>query len=106
MLFQVKMALSIKIHKAYRTVVAICDSDILGKKFEEGIKQLDVRENFYNGEEKSESEILELMKDFAMEDATFNIAGKNSVNCALKAGIISKQGIKHVQGVPFALVLL
>lgn len=96
----------IKIHKAYRQVVAICDSDILGKRFEEGIKQLDIRENFYKGEEKSEAEILELMKDLAMEDATFNIAGKQSVNCALKIRLIDKKGIKTIQGVPFALVLL
>lgn len=96
----------IKIHKAYRTVVAICDSDILGKRFEEGIKQLDIRETFYNGEEKSEQEIIELMKDLAMEDATFNIAGKNSVDCALKSGIIRKEGIKTIQNIPYALVLL
>lgn len=96
----------VKIHKAYRDVVAVCDSEILGKKFEEGIKQLDVRENFYKGDKKSEQELIEFLKDMAMEDATFNIAGKKAVNCALKAGIISKEGIKHVQGVPYALVLL
>lgn len=96
----------IKIHKAYRTVVAVCDSEIIGKKFEEGIKQLDVRENFYKGEDKSEPELIEMIKDLAMEDATFNIVGKNSVSCALKAGIISQEGIKTVQGIPLALVLL
>jgi len=96
----------IKIHKAYRQVVDVCDSDILGKKFEEGIKVLDIRENFYKGEEKPEAEVVELMRDLAMEDVTFNIVGQNSVSCALKAGIISKEGIKTVQGIPFALVLL
>ena len=30
------MQLYIKVHKSYRTVVALCDSEILGKKFEEG----------------------------------------------------------------------
>jgi hypothetical protein len=100
------MAISIKIHKAYRIVAAICDSDILGKKFEEGIKQLDIRENFYKGDEKSEQEIIELMTDLAMEDATFNIAGKQSCECALKAGIICKEGIKTIQNIPYALVLL
>jgi len=96
----------IKIHKVYRLVVAICDSELLGKTFEQGSRILDVRESFYNGEEKTEKEIIEMMKDLIREDATFNIAGKQSVNCALKAGIISREGIKHVQGVPFALVLL
>jgi hypothetical protein len=96
----------VKIHKSYREVVAVCDSELLGKKFEEGLKQLDVRENFYNGEKKSTEELVEFLKDMAMEDATFNIVGPRAINCALKAGIISKQGIKTVQNVPFALVLL
>lgn len=98
--------MQIKIHKAYRIIVAICDSEIIGKKFEQENRILDIRENFYKGEEKSEQELVEMMKDLAMEDATFNIAGEKSCECALKAGIISKEGIKKVQGVPFALVLL
>ncbi|MCX6748979.1 MAG: DUF424 family protein [Candidatus Pacearchaeota archaeon] len=98
--------MKIKIHKTYRTVVAICDSDILGKCFEEGIELLDIRENFYNGEEIEEDRLVEQMIDLAKEDATFNIAGSSSVQAALKAGIIDKEGIKTIQGVPFALVLI
>lgn len=96
----------IKIHKAYRCVVAVCDSEIIGQKFEEGLRILDLRENFYKGELKTESEIIEMMQDLAKEDATFNIAGKRAVESALKAGIISEEGIKQVSGIPFALVLL
>ena len=96
----------IKVHKAYRDVVSVCDSDLIGKKFEEDINLLEVKENFYKGEEKSESDIIEILIDFAKEDATFNIVGKNSVDCAVKAGLINQNGIKTVQEVPFALVLL
>ena len=96
----------VKIHKSYRLLVAICDTDLLGETFEEGNRILEIRESFYDGEEKSESEIIELMQDLAREDATFSIAGKQSVNCALKAEIISKKGIKKVSGIPFALVLM
>ena len=96
----------IKIHKSYRIIVAVCDKELLGKKFEQGIRQLDVRESFYNGEQKEEKEMTELMKNLAREDATFNIVGKKSTETALKAGIISKEGIMKVQGVPFALDLL
>ena len=95
----------IKIHKSYRNVVAICDSELLGKRFEQGKMQFEVNE-FFNGEEKPEKEVLELMKDFSKEDVSFNIIGKQSVACALKANIISKEGIKTIQNVPFALVLL
>lgn len=98
--------ISIKIHQSYRQVVAVCDSEILGKKFEEENKILDLRENFYKGEEKSEKEAIEILQDLAKEDSTFNIVGEKSIQAALKSGIISKEGIKKVQGIPFALGLL
>ncbi len=96
----------LKIHKAYRNVVAICDSDLIGKRFEEGRFQLDVKENFYKGKEISEEEAVEIMKDMKIEDATFNIIGENSVKTAIKAGIIDEEAVGEVQGVKFALVLL
>jgi hypothetical protein len=96
----------IKIHKAYRGIVAVCDSDLAGKFFEEGKRILDVRENFFKGDEKTHEELVEILIDLAKEDSTFFIVGKNSVNCSLQAGIISQEGVKQVQGVPFALVLL
>lgn len=96
----------IKIIKTYRDVVAVCDANLLGKKFEEGKFQLDVKESFFNGEKTSEEEAINIMKQMSMDDSTFNIIGKKSVNAAIKAGIISKQGIKEIQGIPFALVLI
>ena len=96
----------IKIIKSYRDVVAICDSSILGKKFEQGDLQLDIKESFYKGEEVSEEKAIEIMKSMSEEDSTFNIAGEESVNAAIKAGIISKESVKKVQDIPFALVLL
>lgn len=96
----------VKVYNSYRTVITICDTDILGKKFEQGRFQLDIRENFYKGEEISEKKLLPLIKDYAKEDATFNIVGKDSVNAALKAGIISQEGIRKIQGIPYAMILM
>ena len=98
--------MQIKIHQSYREVVAVCDSNLLGKKFEQGKFQLDLKESFFKGEEKSKQETIKIMQDMSKEDATFNIVGKESVACAIEAGIISKQGIKKIDSVPFALVLL
>ncbi len=100
------MKISIKVHKSYRAVVAICDIELIGKKFEEGIKQLDVRENFYKGDEMSEDEATQIMQDQNKEDATFNIVGENSVNLAIKAGIIPKEASLKIQNIPYALKLL
>lgn len=96
----------IKIHKTYRDVIAICDSNLLGKKFEEGKFQLDVKESFFAGEEISEEKIIEIMRNMAIEDATFNIIGKESTSAAVQAGIITENSIKKIQGIPFSLILL
>ena len=93
----------VKIHKSYRNVVAICDSELLGKKFEEGQKCLEVKESFYNGSELPEEEIIKIIKRQTLEDATFNIVGDKSVNCAIKAGIIEKKDIGHISGIPLIL---
>jgi uncharacterized protein len=96
----------VKIIKSYRDIVAICDSDLIGRRFEEENRQIDVKESFFRGEQLPEEEVLEIMSEMAKEDATFNIVGKKSINLALKVGIISESGIKTVQGIPFALVLM
>jgi hypothetical protein len=96
----------IKIIKTYRDVVAICDKELIGKRFEEDKFQLKVKENFFNGDETDEEKAIEIMKQMSMKDSTFNIVGKKSVNTAIKAGIISREGIKKIQDIPFALVLI
>ncbi len=96
----------VKIHDSYRYVVAICDSNLIGKVFEEDKFQLDVKESFFKGDEIPKEKVIEMLRDMAMEDATFNIIGEESTKTALEAGIISEEGIKKIDGVPFALVLL
>jgi len=96
----------VKIHKSYRTVVAICDKELVGKTFEQGDKIIDVKPGFYKGDEKSEQEVFDIIDRESAEDATFNIVGKKSVALALKTEIIKPEGIEEVQGIPIALVLL
>jgi hypothetical protein len=96
----------IKIHKSCRTVVALCDSELLGKKFDEGKRQLDVRETFYKGDKVNEEQAVNILRIQAMEDATYNIVGKKSIDAALKAGIITKKGIAKIKDIPFALILM
>ena len=98
--------MQIKIHEAYRRIVALADTGLIGKTFEEGIMQIGVRPNFYKGDEKSKNEIIKILKNMAKEDATFNIVGKESVEVALECGIIKQEGIMQIQGIPVALVLL
>ncbi len=95
----------LKVIGSYRNVVAICDENLIGKKFEEDKFQLDVKENFFKEKKVSEEEAIRMIRNLSVEDSTFNIVGEESINTAKKAGIVSDEVVKKIQNVPFALVL-
>ena len=96
----------VKIHKGTRMIVAICDSDLLGKKFEDGDKQLDLTTGFFDGDEMSVDEVKETVGDCSREDASFNVVGKESVAVCKEVGLVSDEGVIEIDGVPVGLVLL
>ena len=59
----------IRIIKSYRNIVSICDTKLLGKIFEKGKFQLNVKESFFKGEEKEPEQITKIMKDIDIDDA-------------------------------------
>lgn len=101
-----KASISIKIHQAYREIVAVCDSELLGKNFEDGETQLEVSEAFFKGEEMNEINAISLIREKATEDACFNFVGKRAVQAGIKAGIIDKDSVMKIKGIPYALALL
>jgi len=98
--------LQIRVIKSQRDIVSICDSSLIGKKFEEGEYQLDLKESFFLGKEVDEETAEDILIKMAIEDATFYIVGEEAVKVAINAGIIEENSVKHVQGIPFVLVLL
>ena len=96
----------LKIHKSYRTVIAVADAELVGKKFEQDIYQLDITESFYKGDLLSEEQVIHTLKKYVVEDATFNIVGPKSIKAAEKAGIIKSEEVSNIQGIPFTLILI
>jgi len=93
----------VKIHKAEkRKMVSICDKDILGKKFEEGDLQLEVSKVFYNGQDLSEEETLQVIRDAD----SLNIVGDSSIKFALKNKLIDKQNIIRIKKIPHVIAVL
>ncbi len=79
-------------------VVAVCDKNIIGKKFREGELVLKLDESFYKGEEASTEEV----KD-ALSSATIaNIAGEKAIACAVDCGCIDSKNIIFIEGIPHA----
>ncbi len=95
----------VKIHESYRYIVAVCDTELFGKRFEEGIKQIEVND-FFKGDEKGKIEVIKIFRNMDKEDATFNIVGEEAVGCGVEAGVVSKEGIMKIDGVPIALGLM
>lgn len=89
----------IKIHrKLGREIVAVCDEDILGKKFEDGDLAFDVKEDFYKGEKKSKEEI----KDILIWADNINLVGKKIIAFALELHVIEEENIIKIKGIPHA----
>ncbi len=91
----------VKIHNNEgKLVLAICDKDILGKKFSENNKQLDLTSDFYKGEEMDEEELKELIKKAFM----INAVGKKSVSFLEKEEMVSKDNTIEIDKIPHAQV--
>ncbi|MBD3354601.1 DUF424 family protein [Candidatus Woesearchaeota archaeon] len=90
----------VKIHKSNegRVILAVCDSELIGKRFTEGEKQLDMSSDFYKGEEMEEKRILNLLKSVHI----VNLCGKESVALGVKAGVVDEENIIKVDGIPHA----
>lgn len=93
----------VKIHQnpEGQKIMALCDQELLGKKFEEGNKQLDLSTDFYQGEEKTEQEIKEMLKEVYI----VNLVGKQSLQL-MENFKYSPEHIITVQGVPHAQILI
>lgn len=92
----------VKIHNSGgSSVLCVCDEDLIGKTLSEGNLVIMVTAKFYQGNTKSEEEVILLMKSAS----NINILGKDSIAIALKAGVIIEDNIRMIGGVPHAQVI-
>jgi len=94
----------VKKHKTNdgRIILAVCDSDLIDKKFVEGDLQLDLCSDFYKGEERTDQEICELFKQAYI----VNLVGEKSIGLGLKEKIIDKAHIIKIKNIPHAQAVI
>lgn len=97
--------ISIKTYDTHPKIVAACDIDLLGKYFEEGKMQIEVKEEFYKGEIVDEKKAKEILKKFSEDYASFNFVGEKTIKIAIEIGIIKEENILRIKGIPVALAL-
>ena len=81
---------AIKIHRMPReTILAVCDSEILGMKFMDGEKRIEVYRSFYGDRESGEDELGQYMS----EATIVNIVGHRSVAKAIELGYVDPERV-------------
>jgi hypothetical protein len=97
------MTLLVKLHKKEnRTIIAVCDTKLMGQLLEENGKQLDLRGEFYKGEEKDTEEIGDLIRN---SDGV-NLVGEEAIKLGLQEGVIDKEHVITIKGIPHAQAIL
>ena len=96
------MTYILKIHESDKgPLVAICDSDILGKVFEQNNFILDIDEDFFGGDIANEKKILDSIKTAY----TLNASGNKIVDFLLSKNIIEKSQVKTIDNVKYVIIL-
>ena len=93
----------LKLHEAEeKLMVAMCDEALLGKILEEGDLVIDLKaySDFYKGELLSPAEAR--FKVDSSRIYSSNIVGDESVKAAIDLGLVEKENVMTVNGVPFA----
>ena len=77
-------------------VLAICDSNLVGKKFEDEDFQIDCSSDFYKGKEMTEDETKELISHCV----SANVVGEDSIKFIKTLGFLSDSSVKTIAGIP------
>ncbi len=92
-----EMYLKIYRHGA-EVLIAVCDSDILGKKFAEGHLRMEVSSDFFGRELASGPQV-----EAALHGATIaNLVGFRAVEHAIRLGLVERESVLSIEGVPCA----
>jgi len=89
----------LKVHKVRGEVmVAVCDSELLGKTFDEGALSLTVEAAFFGEEVATVREVAEALAGASIA----NMVGERAVACGIETKCIDDRNILKIDGVPTA----
>lgn len=95
--------LYLKSHRSGKEVlIAVCDCDLMGKKFVEGHLHVEILPDFF-GEEKATAHDVEK----ALAAATMaNLVGDLAVGHAIRLGYVDRENVLTIKGIPCAQMVL
>lgn len=91
--------ISIKIYRQGNDILlAACDENLIGKTFEEGKFQIEVKKDFYDGERVTPEILKKLLKDVTIA----NLVGDETIRHAIEIGLIDPECVIKIKGIPHA----
>ena len=83
-----------------KTMLNICDADLLGKKIKQDELTMHISESYYGERTVEADEAETLLKNSSI----INMVGKHTVSMAVNLGVGSENGVKIISGVPFLII--
>jgi hypothetical protein len=82
-------------------LLAICDTEILGKTLREGKIVFTVKQEFYKGARVAIEEAVDMIANSTI----VNMVGKNIVQKAIEKGHVHPEAVLSIDGVPHAQIV-
>jgi hypothetical protein len=82
-------------------LLAICDSEVLGKTLRQGKIVFHIKDEFYNGGKTTIEDAISMIKNSTI----VNIVGKNCVEKAIAKGYVHPDAVLQIEGVPHAQIV-
>ena len=82
-------------------LLAICDTELLGKVLRDGKIVFEVREKFYRGKKMSSEEAIDLVG----QSTIVNMIGHHIIQEALERNLIHPEAILKISGIPHAQIV-
>jgi hypothetical protein len=92
----------VNLKKVGRNVLlAVCDSELLGKTLREGKIVFKIKEEFYNGRKATVDEAMGMIDNSTI----VNLVGKVCVEKAIAHGYVHPEAVIKIEGVPHAQIM-
>ncbi|MFX1376501.1 MAG: DUF424 domain-containing protein [Promethearchaeota archaeon] len=96
-----KVYLKIHIRDDCETI-ACCDEELLNQVFKEGNLKIEITNQFFGGNLISLEDAIDILKHASF----FNIVGEKIIEKAINCNLLSKDGVRFINGIPMALKMM
>jgi hypothetical protein len=89
-----------KLHgSGFEVILAACDSELFGRKLDDGELTIDLGSAFFRGNEVSEEEFRGMLA----QATSANIVGKDAVRIDVECECIHPDAVLEICGIPYAM---